>query len=106
MPTCSSVWRLAQPQGDVGWLHGLLYHVYQVVVQGVQVRFVAQADGEDFQSLAGVVLAAVEAAVYERLDAVSQGGEQRSYQQRGSDDREGGLVAGEEVQDALQHHDG
>ena len=57
----------------------------QLVVQRVQVRFVAQAGRERFQGLSGVVLAAVEAPVYEGLDATSQGGEQCCYHERGDD---------------------
>ena len=60
-----------QPQRDVGGLHRLPYHPYQVVAQCLQVGLVPQLGGEGFQGLSGIVLAAVEAPVYERLDAPS-----------------------------------
>jgi hypothetical protein len=31
----------SQPQRDVGWLHRVSYHAYQVFAQGVQVGFVS-----------------------------------------------------------------
>ena len=50
-----SAWLLAfyhrigvQPQPDVGWLHRLPYHSYQIVAQRAQVCFVAQAGREGF----------------------------------------------------------
>src|SRR5918998_286090 len=57
----------------------------QLVVQRVQVRFVAQAGRERFQGLSGVVLAAVEAPVYEGLDASPQWVKQCCYHERGDD---------------------
>jgi hypothetical protein len=60
-----------QPQRDVGRLHRLPYHPYQAVVQRHQVCLVPQSGGETFQRLPRVVLAAVEAAIDERLDALS-----------------------------------
>jgi hypothetical protein len=75
-----------QPQRDVCGLHRLPYHPHQVVAQGVQVCFVAQLGREGFQGLSCIVLAAVEAPVYEGLDATPQGGEQRGNDQGGDDD--------------------
>ena len=62
----------AQPQRDVGWLHRISYHPYQVIAQRLQVSFVAQLHREPFERLSRVVLPAVEAAVDERLDAMSK----------------------------------
>src|SRR5215218_5217568 len=70
-----------QPQGDVGGLHRLPYHPYQVIAQGLKVCFVAQLSRECFQGLSGVVLLPAEASIDEALDAPPQGGEQRRYQE-------------------------
>ena len=32
----------AQPQGDVGWLHSLPYHPYEVIAQGIQVSLISK----------------------------------------------------------------
>jgi hypothetical protein len=71
----------AQPQQDVSGPHRLRYHSYQFVVQRPKVGLVPQPGGEGFESLPGIVLLAVEATVYERLDAPPQGAEQGGYQQ-------------------------
>src|SRR5829696_3131670 len=76
----------AQPQRDVCGLHSLPYHPHQVFAQGVQVCFVAQLSREGLQGLSSIVLPAVEAPVYEGLDATPQGGEQRGNDQGGDDD--------------------
>src|ERR687893_1529117 len=55
---------LAQPQRDVLRLHRLPHDRYQLRIQSVQIRLVPQFAGERFEGLPGVVLAAVEAAVY------------------------------------------
>src|SRR5215204_2042920 len=60
-----------QPQRDMCGLHSLPYHPHQVFAQGVQVCLVPKLGGECFQGLSRVVLPAVEAAVYEGLDATS-----------------------------------
>jgi hypothetical protein len=61
-PRC---WIGAQPQRDVGWLYRLPNHTHQVVAQGVQIRLVSELGREGLQGLGCVVLAAVEAPVYE-----------------------------------------
>jgi hypothetical protein len=71
----------SQPQRGVGGLHRLPYHPNQVVAQCLQVRFVSYLGREGFQGLSGIVLAPVEATVYERLDAPSQGSKQRCNQE-------------------------
>src|SRR5829696_10575093 len=59
----------SQPQRDVGRLHRLPHHAYEVVVQRFDIRLVPEFGGEFFEGLRGLVLAPVNAAVYERLDA-------------------------------------
>jgi hypothetical protein len=44
-----------QPQRDVGRLHGLPYHPYQVGVQRLQVCLIPQSGGELFERLPRVV---------------------------------------------------
>src|SRR5688572_24453604 len=63
----------AQPQSDVGGLHRLPHHTYQVVAQGVQVCFVSQRCREGLKSLSSIVLAAVEATINYRLYAAAEG---------------------------------
>ena len=65
----------------MGWLHRLPYHTHQVVIEGFQVRLVLQLGEEHFQGLPCVVLPAIEAPVYEGLDATPQGREQRGDQE-------------------------
>src|SRR5215204_551027 len=67
-------------------LHRLPYHPYQVVAQRVQVGLVSEFGREGFQGLGCVVLPAIEAPVYEGLDAASQGHEQRCYHKGGDHD--------------------
>jgi hypothetical protein len=57
----------AQSKSDVRRLHHLLYHAHQIFAECVQVCFVTQLGREGFQGLSSIVLAAVEAPVYERL---------------------------------------
>src|ERR671913_1532566 len=89
----------------MGRLHRLPYHTHQVVIEGFQVRLVLQLGGEGFEGLSGVVLTPVEAPVYKPLDAASQRREQCCYQEGGCHHCEGGLLAGEEDEHPLQHHD-
>ncbi len=58
--------------------------------QGIQVRLLSQAGVEGGKRLYGVVLAAVEAPIHERLDAASEGVEQGGDGQGGSHHCEGG----------------
>src|SRR4051795_8406716 len=70
-----------QPQGDVRWLHRLPDYIEQFVAESAEVRFVTQPGGKGFERLRGVVFAAVEAAIHERLhpmpDRVEQGGDRQ-----------------------------
>src|SRR5215203_4331237 len=59
----------AQPQRDVGWLHRLPYHPYQIVAQCLKVCFVPELGRECFQGLSRVVLATVEEPVYKCMDS-------------------------------------
>src|ERR671913_2341395 len=94
-----------QPQRDVGRLHRLFYHPYQVGVQRLQVCLIPQSGGELFERLSCVVLPPVEAAVYERLVATTQRVEQRSDHQGRDDYGELWLLllAGEAAEDDLGH---
>ena len=89
----------------MGWLHRLPYHLDQIVVECFEVRLFSQGSREGFQGLPRVVLPTVEATVYEGLDVVSQGVEQSGYHEGGSNDSEGGLLAGENDEDSLQQDD-
>jgi hypothetical protein len=62
-----------QPQRDVGGLHSLPHHPHQFLIQRFEVRLISQLHGEGFEGLPGVVLVAVEAAVYEGLNALRRG---------------------------------
>src|SRR5829696_7077884 len=86
-------------------LHGLPYYTHQVVIEGFQVRLVPELGGEGFQGLSSVILPAVEASIYEGLDAPPEGGEQRRYQESGCNDREGELLTCERDEDPLQQND-
>jgi hypothetical protein len=46
----------SQPQRNVGWLHRVPYHTYQIVAQGLKVCSASQRDREGFQSLPCVVV--------------------------------------------------
>jgi hypothetical protein len=89
----------------MGRLHRLPYHPHQIVSQGVQVCFVSQLGRERFQCLSSIILPTVEAPVYEALYAPPQGSKQRGDQERGSHDREGGLLAGQRDEHSLQYND-
>src|SRR5215212_9306800 len=94
-----------EPQRDVRRLHSFPYYIHQVFIEGFQVRLVLQLGGECFQGLSSVVLPAVEATVYERLDAATERGEQSCDQEGECNDREGGLLTREQDEDSLQHDD-
>ena len=55
------------------WLHRFLHHGQQLLAQMVQVNLVAQRCAESGQNLGGVILAAIEALVNDRLDTLAQG---------------------------------
>jgi len=98
----------------VGGLYRLPYHLYQIGAERIQIRFIAQLGREGFEGLTRVVLAAVEALVYERLEATPQRGEQRCDREGGSYGGELALLTGERakrnlvnhITDPLQRHDG
>src|SRR5215203_3706873 len=69
-------------------MHRLCNHPYEIASQCLQVRLIAEPGREGFEGLPGVVLASVEAPVYERLYAPPYGVEQRGDQEGGGDDRE------------------
>jgi hypothetical protein len=71
----------AQPQGDLGRLHRLPYHPYQIIAKCVQVCFFAQLGRESFQGLSRVLLIAVEAPVYKALNAPPERSKQRRDQE-------------------------
>jgi hypothetical protein len=67
----------AQPQRDVDGLQRLLDNPRKIFVQGLQIRLFTKPGRELFQGLPRVVLASVEAAIYERLDTAPQRVEER-----------------------------
>ena len=83
-------------------LHGAPGHFHQVFAQGIQVRLVSQPGVEGGKRLCGIVLPAVEAAIHERLHPLPQRAEQGGNDQGGGDDRQGGLLTGEDAQGTLQ----
>ena len=69
-------------------LHRLLNDSQQVLTQLIQVDFLAQGGAEGCHGLSSIVLAAVEAAINDPLDAMTQGLEEgRDYQRRGDNDQ-------------------
>ena len=62
----------AKPQGGVLGLHCSAYYPHQVVAEDVQVRLFAQPGVEGCQRLCCIILAAVEAPIYEKLDTSPQ----------------------------------
>src|SRR5215207_170607 len=60
---------VAEPERGPGRLHGLVDHGQQLAMQGVQVDLVPQPGREPLHGPAGVVAAAVEAAIDPGLDA-------------------------------------
>src|SRR5215203_1765952 len=80
-------------------------HCHQIVAQSIEVRLVSKLGGEVLESLSRVVLPSVEASIYERLYAPSRRVEQGCYQERGGHHRQGGLLAREDGEEPLQHHD-
>ena len=82
----------AQPQRDVGRLYRLPYRSYQVASQGVEVRLIPDLGREHLKRLPRVVLPAVEASIYERLDATAHRIEQGRDHEGGDDYGELGLL--------------
>src|SRR5215213_8766905 len=89
---------------DVGRLHRLPYHPYQLGVQRVEISLVSELGGEGFQGSSRVVLPPVEPAVDEALDTVSQGSEQRCYSQSRGYDRELRPLPRECPKNSLEQH--
>ena len=52
------------------WLHRLLDYGQQLLTQGCQVRLLTQGGTESCHDAGGIVLAAVEAAINDLLDAL------------------------------------
>src|SRR5690349_10811433 len=75
-----------------------------MLAEAGQFDFLAQRGGEGIQRFSGVVLAAVEAAVNQRLDATAQGLEERGDEQGGGDNGKLG-VSGEVAEQGLQADD-
>src|SRR5215212_2043645 len=94
----------SQPQRDVRRLHGLPDHTFQIIAQGVQVGLLPELGRESLKGLSRVVLPAVEAPVYEALDAMSQGVEQSGYCQRRSHDPKLGCLTCERPEEFLKEH--
>src|SRR5215218_473664 len=95
----------AQPQRDVGWLHGLPHDPDEVFAQGVEVRLVSELGREALQRLYRIVLPTVEAAVDKALDAAPQRVEQGGYRQGGGHYYELGSLAGQSAEEQLEHDD-
>jgi hypothetical protein len=62
---------ITQPQTNELRLHALVHHLQQIGAQSLEVGLVAHCAAEGRQYLGGVVLAAVEALVDDRLDAAA-----------------------------------
>src|SRR5215212_2749117 len=89
----------------MGWLYCLLDDTHEFAGQIFEVRLVPQLEGEGFEGLPRVVLAAVEAAVYERLDAVPDGVEEGRDQERRCHHSQLGSLSRKGDPGSLQHGD-
>jgi hypothetical protein len=85
----------SKPQCHLGWLHGLVGHGQQLGSQGVQVDLLVQPIAEHRDRVGGVVAAAVEAAVDDRLDAAADWSEHRRHRQGGTGHDQAGVAAHE-----------
>ena len=85
-------------------LHRFPHHTYQIVAQGLEVCLVPELGREGFQGLPRVVLTALEASIYERLNSSPQGAEQSGDCQRGGHDRKLGLLTREGAYEPLKYH--
>ncbi len=83
-------------------LHRVVNYRDQIVLQGIQVRLVAEFGVESRQSPGRIVLLAVETPVHERLDAATQGVEEGCYRKSRGHDSQLRLLAGEEPESILQ----
>jgi hypothetical protein len=68
------LWIGAKPQGDVSGLHSPPRYPHHVAAEGTKVRLFSQPGVEGLKRLCGVVLAAVEAPVYEALHPLDAAG--------------------------------
>jgi hypothetical protein len=89
----------------VGRLHRLSHRYHQIFAQGIEIRLVPKLRREAFERLSRVVFLAVEAPVAKGLDAVPERSEKRRDHKGRGHDREGGPLAVEDDEDALQHDD-
>jgi len=80
----------------MGGLHRLVDHGDQFLSQLLQVHLMAQGCIERFQRFGCIVLAAVEAAINDPLDAMAQGLEEGSDHQGRGDNDQGILLLAEE----------
>src|ERR671916_1626845 len=74
-------------------------------MQRVEIRLILELGRESLQGLGSIVLPAIEAPIYEALNATSQGVEQSSDDEGGDDDGELGLLllTSECAEDRLGH---
>src|SRR5215831_9518783 len=86
-------------------LHRFLHHLDQPAGEAIQVYFVSRGPAESLQRPGGVVLATVEAAVYERLDATPQRNKEGRNRQGGDDDCQIVAVAQERAEQLLKEYD-
>src|SRR5215210_5427933 len=86
-------------------LYRLVDHPHKGTDQIFEVYLVAQAGAELFQGLRSIVLAAVEASVYEGLYTMPDRVEERRDQQRRRHDCELGPLSRKNDQGPLQHGD-
>jgi len=92
----------AQPQADVGRLHGLPYHANHRVAQTAEVALLFELGGVGIEDPYRVVLPGVEAPIYQLLYPATQQAEQGRGRQGGGNDSESGLLAAEGAQGSQQ----
>jgi hypothetical protein len=83
-------------------LHGIFNDPDQVAAQSVQVHLVPQPDVESGQDPRSVVLPPIEAAIYETLEASTQGLEKGGYGEGGGHDSKLGFLSGQRSEAELQ----
>src|SRR5579859_8074978 len=84
---CASRWRW-YPQPDMCRLHGGLHHGEQMVAQRIHIDLIAQSSAEGRDCASRIVLTAIETAVDNGLDALTQGLEEaRNGEGRGYDNK-------------------
>ena len=85
--TPSLLWE--QPEGDKCRLHGFFDDGEQVSAKLAQIDFAAQGRAEGGQRPGGVILAAIEAAINQRLETAAQRLEEGGNRQSGDDQHDG-----------------